>query len=460
MNETGLPDLEQARQLVRQWLTTQNRSLRNLAQEAGVQPSIISRFLQGETTLEVGSALKLYIILQAGMNAAERKSYIQALRLQPFITAFSRDALFMIDRQWLPYELSSRLLILGMELHNQMAYEEAIPVLRAAEAVIVGGSSQSAFAACTLAQMFINLGNYRQAQAEAVRIEQTYGSLLDAETKAELYRIHNWVEYYQGNYDQSEQWLRQRIQLGEEAGIERLTNQHFLGRIYYDCGCVCQDPAEAARLFQQALLCFEQSHQINLRWSNEHNCAFDLFRQSQVLQAQGKGTEAKRLRLRASQIFNSGSLGGSVALLNIKLEEAKLLVEQGELAFPKHSVASILTAWAHQKYPKGIADSLTVLGELAYMQGQLEQTLEIYVARLCVYPYDNYPSSRQVWADVQQLQQEVIKREGRKTYQEMLQRLHLKAEQREGYFAYLNAVVVDQTAEIARIFSRLQPPSC
>ena len=44
MSKTTHDDEEQARQTIRTWLTAHNRSLRNLAREAGIPPSVISKF--------------------------------------------------------------------------------------------------------------------------------------------------------------------------------------------------------------------------------------------------------------------------------------------------------------------------------------------------------------------------------------------------------------------------------
>lgn len=456
MSETNQPPEEQAREIIRTWLTAQNRSLRNLAGEAGIQPSVLSRFLNGKTVLDVSSALKLYTILQQGMNLHDRQRFIETMNLLPLAAALSRDGLFLIEPHISAYGVSSRLFLTGLDLHEQAAYEQAITVLRAAEGVLEGGSSQAAFIGCTIAQMLINLGDYRKAQDEADRVQQTYELLIDPETKAELYRVHNWITYYQGYYAQAEHWQRERIKIGEETSIARLTNPHFLGRMYYDLGCCAKGPKEADALFHKAALCFDQSYQINLRWADDHNQAFDLFRQSQVLQKQGNWREAERLRKRTRQMFGNGSIAGSIALFQLELEEALLLLADGQVNRPKGMAENALRGWAHIKYPKGIGDSLEVLGDLAYMQGQPEEALAIFAARLCVYPYDCYPTTRRVWEEVDNLHLEIIQREGRTYYQKLVQRIQQQAEHHQGYFSYLNQIVPDRSTDLARVLSSLR----
>lgn len=453
------PDQERARQIIREWLTTQTRSLRNLAQEAGIQPSVLSRFLHGTTTLEASSALKLYGVMQQSLHPFDRKSFIETTGLLPLATAFGHDALFAIDLNTPPYETGSRLMVTGIELYGHAAYEAAIPLFRTAQEVLGSGSSQAAFAGCMIAQIFINLGDLLQAQAEARQVQNSYAAVMDLETKADLYRILNWIDYYQGDYVQAEQWLRKRIMLGEEAGIERFQNAHFLGRTYYDLGCLCPGTKESVQLFHRAAACFERSYQIHLQWGNEHNKAFDHFRKAQVLQMQGYSHDAQKRRVQARQMFSDGSVGGAMALLNIEQEEAKLLLEEGSLKQAKRKAEQALSGWSHFKYAKGVGDSLKILGELAYMQGKADCALEILTARLCIYPYDHHPSNQQVWEDVNALNQETIRREGRKFHQAVIQQLHTTATQRQGYFAYLDQIIADRSLALIRIMGSLQAAS-
>src|SRR5688572_18756095 len=116
MSELSQSPEEQAREILRAWLTAHTRSLRNLAQEAGLQPSIISRFLKGTTTLEASSALKLYTVMQHGMNLPDRQAFIESVGLLPLASALSRDAIFTIDMNAAPYDVAGRLMITALDL--------------------------------------------------------------------------------------------------------------------------------------------------------------------------------------------------------------------------------------------------------------------------------------------------------------------------------------------------------
>jgi hypothetical protein len=130
------------------------------------------------------------------MTTFDRKSFIETMGLLPLAAALSRDALFAEAINAPPHEAGARLMLIAHELHNQALYEAAISSFRAAEQTLGGGSSQAAFAGCMIAQMYINLGDYHTAEQEAVRVQNNYRFMMDYETKAEWFRIRNWLDYY------------------------------------------------------------------------------------------------------------------------------------------------------------------------------------------------------------------------------------------------------------------------
>jgi tetratricopeptide (TPR) repeat protein len=401
MSELIQPAEEQTRQMIRTWLTAQNRSLRNLAQEAGIPPSVISKFLRGETKMEANSALKLYGVMQHSLAPLERRAFIEATGLLPLASAFSHDLIFTVDLNASPFEVGNRLILTAIEYGRKGGFTEAIPLLRNAEQVLGVGSNLAAYAACQIGHTYILIGDYRQAQAEALRIQATYGAILDPETTAEFQRLQLWLAYYLGDYLQSEHWLKIRMQLGKQTGIERFTDPHFLGRTYFEIGQLVPRKRDADRYFAKAVQCFERSYQLNLRWGNELDRAYDWFRKAQVLQAQRQWSDAQALRKQAGHIFRTER---SVAILHVELEEAKLALLEGDHHIAQAKAEAVLHGWIQFNYTKGVGDALKVLGEVAYVQRQVEQAFEIFATRLCVFPFDTHPSTGQIWEEMNHLQ--------------------------------------------------------
>jgi tetratricopeptide (TPR) repeat protein len=455
MDDLVRPDWERGREFIKN-LTDPPGSIRGLAMRAGIQPSIISRFLNGGT-LEVGSAIKLYMALPDDMDVVNRRNFLQMMGLSLLASQLNRDLLPSGELQSLnpmasssPSEVGTRLMALGYQLAPN-SWEKAIPLFREAEDAFGVASSQAARAALEAAQALVNLCDYDKAQAELLRIEYTYRSIMDPETKAEWYRIRGWLDYYQGDFAQSEEWLTNTIKIAEQTGIDRLADFHFLGRLYCDWGQVCHQQQKASLLFHKAEVLFDRAYELQHRQGDDVSKAFDLFRKAQLLRAQHNWQEADKLRTEARQIFDR-----DLAVLHVDLEEARLDLEDGETRRPKLRAEKALRGWAQIKYAKGMSDSLRVLGFSEFIQGKVDQALELYAAALCIYPFENHSENQKLWISISNLRSDIIRKEGRKAYQTLMRRIQEFAEGQQGYFSYLANVSADRSADIARVLIRLR----
>jgi hypothetical protein len=97
VDELIKPDWDKARQIIRNWMASRECSLRKLAKLADIQPSVVSRFLNYETTLEMGSILKLYVVLKENMNPLDRRAFLQIMGLLPLALTLSQDLLVVTD---------------------------------------------------------------------------------------------------------------------------------------------------------------------------------------------------------------------------------------------------------------------------------------------------------------------------------------------------------------------------
>jgi tetratricopeptide (TPR) repeat protein len=430
--------------------------MRSLAKEAGIQPSIISRFLGGQTTLEAGSAIKIYNILHENMNPVDRRTFLRVLGLLPMALALSPDSLLTASHgldvvSANSHEIGIRLMVIGEDLARH-SWVEAIPVFRKAENILGPASSQAARDACRAAQLLTNLGDYGEARKEISQVQRVYGPVMDPETEAEAHRIRGWLDYYQGNLAESETWLSNCLRIAKETGIERIgeSAQHFLGRLYCVWGQVCQK--EAHVLFHRAQMQFDKAYQLHLRFGTEGDRAFDLFRNAQLLRVQRQWREARQLRRRARQMF-----GGDLAILHIDLEEARLALDDNEERISQLKAEGALSGWAQINYAKGMACALQVLGDWEWSaRGKLDKALELFVAALCIYPFQNNLSNRQLLTRVAEVSDIVHREEGEKNYERLVWRIQGQAEGREGCFSYLSRVSADRSADVAEVLSRLR----
>jgi tetratricopeptide (TPR) repeat protein len=452
------PEWEEIRQTIKGWLASRNRSIRSMAEEAGIQPSVVSRFLnQQSNALKTDSIIRLYAVLRKDMKPLERRDFLRAAALLPLAFLLGHDSVLASELEDIRAsevsrgEAGTRLMLIGNEV-AQSSWKEAIPWFHRAEKVLGVGTSQAARAGLAAAQLFLNLGDHDRAGQEVIRVQHAYQPDMDRETLAEVYRIKGWLDYYHGRFPDSERWLRKCIGVSEETGVEALAEsaQHFLGRVYSDWAQTQREKSQADLLYHNAQVQFDIAYQIHLRWGTESQRAFDLLRKAQSYQVQGDWREAFPLRNRAREMFRH-----ELAILHIDLEEARWALLDGELRKPTVQAEGALRGWAEINYAKGMADALRILGTAECIQGSPERALEHYIAALCIFPFENHLANRQLWAEIADLRGDLLWREDRKAYSRLLQRIRESVEARAGRFSYLGSVTADRNTDVAQIFERL-----
>jgi hypothetical protein len=324
-------------------------------------------------------------------------------------------------------------------------------VFRQAERAFGPASIEAARAATTSAQLRINLGDYQGARHEIARVNSSYTSVLDPETRLELHRLAGWLDYYEGDLVGSETAFVECLAIAGQLGIEHLAEsaEHFLGRVYGDLGRLSTDKEKSDSYFHRAQVQLDKAHRIHLKWGNESQRAFDQLRKAQLLSAQSNWREAQRLLKQARELF-----GKDLAVAHIDLEEAKLLTLDGGIHVPKSRAEGVLRTWAHLKYAKGMSDALRLLGIIEITRNRPVPALELLTAALCIYPFENHLGNRQLLLDIKYCS-DLIRREDRSESKRLLERITEAAKSRRGYFAYLNYVSADRNANIERILAGL-----
>jgi tetratricopeptide (TPR) repeat protein len=338
----------------------------------------------------------------------------------------------------------------AIELTRNYSWEKAILIYFEVEKILGLASSLAPWAALQAVLLQVTLGDFTQALMDITRIENTYLSIMDPETKAELHIVKGWVNYYQGNYAQAETCFSEPLAIALETGTERLAKdaEHFLGRLYCDWGQSFSQKQQNESLFHNSKSHLEEAYRLHSKFGTEINQAFDLFRKAQLQQVRNNAREARQLRDTARQMF-----GKDKAVLHIDMEEAKIAVADREYVESKVKAERALSGWSEVKYAKGIADSIKILGEANYIQGKLAPALELFLASLCIYPYKNL-ANQQLWTKIIQLKSIILQQVNRNGYEKIMLQIQESMNERSGYFSYLNRLIVDRTPDISQILSR------
>lgn len=408
--------------LVQSWLNAHS-SRKEQRTETSAPSKRVSDLIRGERTLEGTDLLSSLLVLQPEDLIASNLSRINVTTARP-------------------YELAIRLMAVGNVIAKR-SWLDAIAWFRSAEKMFGPASNQAARAALAVAQMLLYLGDYGAVRNEIIRVQMNYGAVLDPETTGELYRIKGWLEYYEGNFSQSVKSLLKNVRIFEQIGMDPLGDRHFLGRVYSDWGQSTHREKQANLYYHKAELYLDASYQIRLHRATGWDLAYDLFRKAQLARALGRSREAAELRAQARGMF-----GADLATLHIDLEEAQLSLEDNGIGNVRAKGEEILKRWEEANYPKGMADALRFIGQLEYQQGNAEKSLELYLAAVCVYPFERHPNNRHFHSKVQRL----IRSLDQQTYKRYMRDLQSLAEERRGYFSALKSVKPDRSDDIQGIF--------
>ena len=353
------------------------------------------------------------------------------------------------ENSYAPYEAVTRALYLAEHLYRDWLFTEAIQVLHVAENFRGAGVNQAAFAACNTAQMYVELGDFRSAQEKIIQARYTYEAIADLDVQLRMQHIHGWLAYYQGHLDQAEDWYRNSLAKVTSHELEYLTQDahHFLGRIYGSRGQLCTQQQHAAEWFHKAESHLDKAYQLHLVWGDDDSKGYDLLRMAQLRRAQRRWRDARQLREQARNLFGTG-----LFYLDIDLEEAGISLKNKDDKDALRKAEAVLEGLADGKRTKGVADALRAIGDAKCLQGKVQQSLELYLASLCVYPYENYPSNRRLWSEIST----ILRQEDRPNAQKQIQNIRVLIEERKGSFAYLNTIPVDRSSDIINIVNELE----
>ena len=447
------PDWHLARQLLREWLRLRGYSIRDLAKRSGLQPSVLSRFLAGETALKPSSALKLYGAFHGHMHPLRKRQFLEAASLLSLAQVFRHDpalSIYPMDADLSAVQgrvAGKELMAAGHDIAN-FAPLEAIHLYRAAEAAFGAASNDGTWAALHIAQRFMTLGDYGRARRELERTERVYASIMDPETKAQTHTKWGWYHYYTGTLRQAERRFQQCIAIARETGADRLASEgaeHFLARTYFEMAKQCPHKSGADEWLHKAETQFDYCYQSRMRTGD--NVAFDLFRKSQVLQWRGRAHEAQKLRDRARQMFS-----GMLVTIYVDMEEAQIALANGQARWPMRKAEEAVRGWAHIRYAKGIADSLRFLGDLETSSGRLTQAVEHYVAARCVFPPGGPQGTRELDADIRHLSG-ILAHQNSGTGH--VQRIRTLAHERRGPFSWLDCIAADRAPVVEQTLAWL-----
>jgi transcriptional regulator with XRE-family HTH domain len=369
-----------ARRELREWLAAHKQTQSDLARLAGVNRSIINRFLEKEQPLSTDTAIKLYGVIKLNLNTAERQQWMAWLHLEELKATLDEPdpeaqnepyapfgpfpnlqaGYYWLNKAWLLLEKSGNIPI-------------SLPVLAKAEHAFGPRSSMAALAACEIIQQQINLGNLAQAEREIFRVEQAYQSIMDLQTRLELLGVKAMAACDRRDYLRALQVTDELKALDQRYGISsEYQHKHIAGLAQLG---LAEQLEEGNSQRQHLLQLAEENFRamcVNAEKSGiKMHIGFMHFRLAQVLREQRQYPEAQHHRHIAQQ-----SLFGDPALGHLAVEEANLALLNGETDHVPAQVESVQDGWRRINYAAGLARAAAVETMSRLMDGHAEAALE------------------------------------------------------------------------------------
>lgn len=448
-DKKSMPDWSSARRIIVALLTEHDQSLRQLSAQAELNPSILSRFLAGDTTLDASSCMKLSSVL-SGADIQTQQAFLEATGLRLFAKTVSRDLARASTSETTIERHAKQLLAQGDDFVTRYFYADAVDAYRRVANITRSHMGLSVKAATKIAMAYNEAGYYGQAYEVLHGVFQTQEAIDAPEDRARMYRVLGCISFAQKNYREAEDWFNRCITVAQEAGYEPLaeTAGHFLGCVYFAMGRNRTSDAQAA-LFDRADAFFDQALVLHRMYSPDY-AAYDLFRKSQMLTYSGDVRGGRKLRKRARQLF-----GGDLSYLAVDLEEARIALQEGSVDIARRNLNEIIAGWAAVHHLKELAAPLRLLGDAENQAGAPERALPFYVASLCIYPFADTANNTKAWDRIAECCSLVGHQSGRSGLRTTISGIQESLVGQKGHFALLADISQDQELAIGSIMQKL-----
>ncbi len=453
------PNAVQLRTIVKAWLSQNALRPAWLAQQSGVNPSVVSRFLNGVTQLDEISALRVYKCIKWRMSDAEQQDYLSAAGLLSLL----QDAIEPIrinpsqagQHVYFPFLKGMDYLRLA-ETSPQMKWTEAIELFAAAERAFGLGSSNGAYAACQGARRLSMLGRLDEADTELVRVGTTYEGIMDITTQAEYATARGYVSYDRGNLVDAHFWFSKVIDLAQAAGIPDLADESLNYMVMIPLDIIASPvpiskQVRATRLseaekwlqkFRQRIL--SEPILLATSWVWYH-----LYR-AQLRHAQRRTDEATADLAIARRLMPDYGTGPG----HCDIRAAEIMLDHGNTAIATRLMMPTLDAYESYSYASGIARVMRILAMAELMDGRAAQAFEFSLAALCVHPFGTYQDRTKLDSVFHAARASLQAELAPMGYRALIQTLRDKAVTRQSAFSPLTTILLPPNTSLDDAFKR------
>ena len=448
----------EARRKLREWLAASKKSQSELARLAGVNRSVVYRFLEKDQPLSTATATKLYNVLKLSPGPAQPHQWIEWLNLSETKTSLgeltppqempsSTGVYSNIERGYYWLKKAWGILREGKNL------PAAVPLFTQAEQAFGPYSTLAALAGCEIIGQYDNLSDMARAEQEVFRVEQTYQHVMDVQTRREFLYHKGMVAYDSRDYPRALQAVDDLKALEKAFGFptyhehiaglaqlamaERLApadpdRQRLLGMAEDNIRFMCRDAEKIG-------------HKLHIGFMN--------FRLAQILREQGRYSDADRYRKMARPYF----LGeGDSAVGHIAIEEANLALLNGETTRARARAESAQDGWLDGFYAGGLGRVAAVTALSLWMEGRAVEALEPAIVAASVAPHGACFKGDRFVDLPGQINRDVRRSADTRRYAALIAQMQERVHLQSGHFACLARVVPDRSGAALALLENLK----
>ena len=446
-----------ARLQLREWLAMHHTTKSELARLAGVNRSVITRFLEKDQPLNPATASKLYRVLGLNSDPVEQQHWVQWLNLEELMGSLSETPMY--DMALSPLRLPSNMeqgdywLSQGWAvLRKSRNSVEAIRLFRMAEQAFGRYTSMAPLAACEMIEHLLNLSDVAQAEREIFRVEQSYQSVMDVQSRSRLLANKSMAAYDRRDFARGMQYADELRTLAQANGM-LIGHEHLSGLSQLGMAETLS-PSDPNR--RRLLGMAEQNMRTMCRKAENvgdiWNLGFQYFRLAQVLREQGQPAEAERYLVRTRRCFRD-----EPALGHIAIEEANLGLLNGQTSHARARARSAWEVWGAIFYASGFGRCAGVTALSLWMEGRAEEALEPAVVAASIAPYGTCYKG-DAFVDLPwQIMRDARRNLDARQYAARIEQMREHVVARQGHFACLTRVVPDRSADALALLAKMQP---
>lgn len=384
-----------------------------MANAAGINRSIVSRFLGKGSHIDSDPAIKIFNVVQTTLSIYEKRQLLDGFGLLSLAEAinpsFTNPDGFDLKQPRTGHYAGLELLMYANNIAKH-SWEQARFAFEAAERAFGPLSGQAAHCACGAIRQSINLGEYGKALADIARVKQIYPMVLDIEAKATLEVTEGLVYFYNNDLASDQISFEQSLAVEKSVGVDRSngfeglcnTAPHYLGRICVINAQNARNETEKTKWLKQAQSHYDVSHRRAMHLQLDEMTGYELFRHAELHFAQNDPASSVELRGKVRQIF-----GRFHGVHHVDIHEADLALRDGRNDASKRLAHHALNCWIPAGYTRGVADALEILGTDKETSAYPEQALKLVACAWLIHPTKNDVKSNRLKAKVRELMRTV-----------------------------------------------------